>query len=72
VVDYYSSIKIFEKQNILAGIIESLTGAISINIGNGDYTIDDTSKLFLFVQRILGLCFDNRSEIDIAGTAKVS
>lgn len=72
IVDYYTSIKIFEKQNVLAGIIEALTGAISINIGNGDYTIDETSKLFLLIQRILGLCFDKRSEIDISGTAKVS
>jgi hypothetical protein len=71
-VDYYTSIKIFEKQNVMAGIIEALTGAISINIGSGDYVIDDTSKLFIYIQRILGLCFDNRSEIDVAGTAKVS
>jgi hypothetical protein len=72
IVDYYTSIKIFEKQNVMAGIIEALTGAISINIGNGDYTIDDTSKLFIYIQRILGLCFDNRSEIDVAGTSKIS
>ena len=72
VVDYYTSIKLFEGQNIMAGIVESLTGAVSMNIGNGDYVIDDTSKLFLFIQRILGLCFDNRSEIDVSGTAKVS
>lgn len=72
IVDYYSSIRIFEKQNVMAGIIEAMTGAISINIGNGDYTIDDTSKLFIYTQRILGLCFDSRSEIDVNGTAKVS
>lgn len=72
ITDYYTSIKIFENQNVMAGIIEALTGAVSINIGNGDYVIDDTSKLFIYTQRILGLCFDKRSEIDVAGTSKVS
>jgi hypothetical protein len=72
ITDYYTSIKLFENQNVMAGIIEALTGAISINIGNGDYVIDDTSKLFIYIQRILGLCFDKRSEIDVAGTSKIS
>ena len=72
ITDYYTSIKLFENQNVMAGIIEALTGAVSINIGNGDYVIDDTSKLFIYTQRILGLCFDKRSEIDVAGTSKIS
>jgi hypothetical protein len=60
VVDYYTSIKLFEGQNIMAGIVESLTGAVSMNIGNGDYVIDDTSKLFLFIQLFcFNLLLDN-------------
>lgn len=72
IVDYYKTIRVYEKQNVMAGIIETLTGAVSMGVGNGGSTIDDTSGFEIFVQRILGLCADNRSEIDVSGTAKLS
>ena len=71
-IDYYKSIKLFEKQNLMAWIMEALSGAVSMNLGSGDFKLDDMSQFLLFVQRILGLCFDTRSEIDVSTNSKVS
>jgi hypothetical protein len=72
IVDYYQSIKMFERQNTMAWIMESLTGAVTMNIKSGDSKIDDMSKFMLFIQRIMGLCFDNNSEIDVNSSSKIS
>ena len=71
-VDYYSTIKLFEFNNIMANIMNSLSGAISINVDIGTKQAEDATKFELIVQRILGLCFDNKSEIDVSGVAKIA
>lgn len=71
-VDYYKSIKVVDFTNIMAYIMESLSGAISINANVGIVQADDTSKFLLIIQRILGLCFDNDREIDVSGIAKLA
>jgi hypothetical protein len=70
-VDYYKTIKITEPTNMMASIMESLSGAVSMNAGAGIGQVEDQSKFDILIQRILGLCFDNRSEIDVSGIAKV-
>ena len=72
IVDYYKSINLFERQNTMAWIMESLTGAVSMNTKGGDFKIDDQSKFLLFIQRIMGLCFDPNSEIDVNSSSKIS
>jgi hypothetical protein len=70
--DYYSTIEVFDFKNIFANLINQLTGAISIKKGEGDINLDDLNKVLLILQRILGLCFDSTTEIDVSGNAKVS
>ena len=69
--DYYKTIKISEPTNMMASIMESLSGVVSMNASAGVGQVEDQSKFDLLVQRILGLCFDNRTEIDVSGIAKV-
>jgi len=71
-LDYYKTIKVVEFDNILASIMEQLTGMISINIGAGQFQIEDMAKFQIILQRILGLCFDEDKEIDVSGNAKIS
>jgi len=59
-VDYYKTIKVFEFHSVIASIMEQLSGVISINVKAGEYQIGDVSKFQKIIQRILGLCFDNR------------
>ena len=70
--DYYKTIKVFDKHNVIAWTMDFMTGAISIKKKDSDYQISDKNWLVLLVKRILGLCFDNRTEIDVSGNAKVS
>lgn len=69
--DYYRKISLIETPNIMAELMNSLTGAISIQAGAGIGTMEDNSKFGRLLARILGLCFDNRAEIDVGGIAKI-
>jgi hypothetical protein len=69
--DYYKTIKITEPTNMMASIMESLSGVVSMSVGAGVGQVENQSKFDVLIQRILGLCFDNRSEIDVSGIAKV-
>ena len=71
-VDYYKTIKIVDFHNIISWIIEAITGAISIKGDIGIGQAEDSSKAMLIIQRILGLCFDNRKVIDVSGISKLS
>ena len=70
--DYYSTIEIFDFKNMFANLINQLTGALSIKKGDGDVNLGDLNKILLILKRILGLCFDSTTEIDVSGIAKVS
>jgi hypothetical protein len=71
-VDYYKTIKIVDYHNIVSSVMNSLSGAISIQANIGVVQAEDATKFELILQRILGLCFDNKSEIDVSGVAKVA
>lgn len=70
--DYYSTIRIVDPVDIGAQIVNLISGAINIKgqVGFGD--LENQSKFSLIVQRILGLCFDNRREIDVSGISKIA
>jgi hypothetical protein len=70
--DYFSTISLVQYPNIMAGIMEALTGCISINANVGLQQAEDATKFEIILQRILGLCFDNRTEIDVSGVAKIA
>jgi hypothetical protein len=71
-VDYFKTIRVVDTTNIMANIMEALSGAASIKANAGIGQIGDQTKFGAIVQRILGLCFDNRKEIDVSGIAKLA
>ena len=71
-VDYFKTINIFEFTNVMANIMNSLSGAISIKANVGVNEVTDSTKIERYIARILGLCFDNRKQIDVSGVAKVA
>jgi hypothetical protein len=71
-IDYYSTIKFVDSSDVLPQIVNLLSKAITIKAQLGANEIDQQTKFGLILQRILGLCFDNRSEIDVSGIAKVA
>jgi hypothetical protein len=70
--DYYSTIEVVDFKNIFANLVNQLTGALSIKKGDGDINLGDMNKVLLILKRILGLCFDATTEIDVSGVSKVS
>jgi len=70
--DYYSTIKIVDTVNIGAQIVNLISGAISNDAQIGVGPLENQSKFSLIAQRILGLCFDDRTEIDVSGISKIA
>lgn len=70
--DYYSTIKLVDTVDIGAQIVNIISGAINTNTQVGFGELNNQSRFSLIVQRILGLCFDDRREIDVSGVAKVA
>jgi len=72
IADYFSTIKMTEKVDILTAIMESLTGAVSMKVSAGVGEVTQQTKADRIILRILGLCFDNRQEIDVSGISKIA
>jgi hypothetical protein len=58
--------------DIGAQIVNLISGAINIQAQVGYGALDNQSRFSLIAARILGLCFDDRREIDVSGVAKVA
>lgn len=69
--DYYSTIKLVDNVDVTAQLVNILSQALNIKAEVGFGELDKQSRFALIVQRILGLCFDNRREIDVSGIAKI-
>jgi hypothetical protein len=70
--DYYASLDILDFNNVVARLMDILTGFLQIQIGSGDLQISDMKKFEIILQRMLGLCFDENKEIDVMGASKTS
>jgi hypothetical protein len=70
--DYYSTIKLVDTSDITLQIVNLLSGALSTKANLGPADIGNQSSFALIAQRILGLCFDFRRQIDVSGVAKVA
>jgi len=70
--DYYSTIKLVDPVDLGAQLVNILSGAVNINAKVGFGELNNQSKFSLIVQRILGLCFDNRREINVSGISKIA
>ncbi len=70
--DYYSTIELIDLKNFFANVMNQLSGAISIKKGNGKIDLGEFEKFLLLIKRLLGLCYDPNTEIDVSGPSKVS
>jgi hypothetical protein len=70
--DYYSTIKLVDKVDFVAILLNIISGAISIKSNLSAQEIEKGTQFSLIIQRILGLCFDSRREIDVSGVSKVA
>jgi hypothetical protein len=70
--DYYSTIKLVDSVDIGAQIVNLLSGSMNVSAELGSGEIANQSAFFKILQRILGLCFDSKREIDVSGISKIA
>jgi hypothetical protein len=70
--DYYGTIKLFDTVDFTANLINTISGALTNRANLGSDEITEQSQFLLILQRILGLCFDSRREIDVSGISKIA
>jgi hypothetical protein len=72
ITDYLKTIQIVDTKTIYIQLFQFLFGHTSIQLNAGVNDIRDNGYFSKIVQRILGLCFDSKEEIDVSGIAKVA
>lgn len=72
VQDYYSTIEPFSLPQVVSTAVNYLTNFVDIKARVGFAQMETQNKFSLILNRILGLCFDDREEIDVSGIAKVA
>jgi HPt (histidine-containing phosphotransfer) domain-containing protein len=70
--DYYSTIKIIDTVDFVVALVNIICGAVDMSAKPSSDKILETTKFELILQRILGLCFDSRREIDVSGVSKIA
>lgn len=70
--DYYSTIKIISSADFVTALVNIVCGAVDMSAKPSSDKILETTKFELILQRILGLCFDSRREIDVSGVSKIA
>jgi hypothetical protein len=70
--DYYSTIKLIDTVDVAKALVDIISGAISIKSNLSAQQIEQGTTFELILQRILGLCFDSRREIDVSGVSKIA
>jgi len=69
--DYFKSINLLEIKAIFGQLMEVIAGILSMADSLGPKQVEDANKFQLLLARILGACFDSRTEIDVQGTSKL-
>lgn len=72
VQDYYSTIEPFSLPQVVATTVNYLTNFVDIKARVGFAQLEENNKFALLLNRILGLCFDDREEIDVSGISKIA
>lgn len=70
--DYYSTIKLFDTSDIVTQILQFISQFMSMSLPSSSGPISEQSKFYKILQRILGLCFDQKTEIDVSGVSKIA
>lgn len=70
--DYFSTINLVDPSDISLQIVNLLSGALNTQSKLGPADIGNQSSFALIAQRILGLCFDFRKQIDVSGVGKIA
>jgi hypothetical protein len=66
--EYYSSIEVIAIKEVYTNVLNALTGAITFS---QKFDGREQTKLEIVIQRMMGMCYDNKQEIDVSGAGKL-
>lgn len=69
--EYYSSIDVVSIKEIYTNVLNAMTNSISFSKKFVDNDQREQKKWEIVIQRILGMCWDNKQEIDVSGVGKL-
>lgn len=69
--NYYNTIDVFDVRFFFNALMDNQFNILDIDLKYGQKTLTDKTKFGLFVQRMLGQCYDNDVEISVAGNSKL-
>lgn len=70
--DYLNTIDILNFNELFANVLNLLLGSINMKNAVGYDDLRNQTVFEKLIQRILGMCFDNKEEVDVSGTGKLS
>lgn len=69
--DYLDTIDVLDLNQVYKNVIDLLLGSVSYNLNVSDKNLTELTKFQKILRRMLGLCFDNTTEIDVSGVGKL-
>lgn len=69
--DYINTIDVLNFNELFSNVMNLMLGAIDMKNLIGYDDLREQTRFEKLIQRVLGLCFDNRQEIDVSGTGKL-
>jgi hypothetical protein len=70
--DYYETIDILDYKTFFTNLTDYATGVISFGRGDGNLKLESIQRVLFIMQRILGLCSDSNTEIEVGASSKIS
>jgi hypothetical protein len=65
--DYLGTINVLDFTQLYKNMLDLISGAFSMKLNKSTDSLRKQTAFEKFLQRCLGLCFDNRQEIDVSG-----
>lgn len=69
--DYLDTIDIVDLNQVYKNVLDLILGSVSYDLNVSDKQLTDITKFQKILRRILGICFDNTTEIDVSGVGKL-
>ena len=69
--DYLGTINVLDFTQLYKNMLDLISGAFSMKLNKSTDSLRKQTEFEKFLQRCLGLCFDNRQEIDVSGAGKL-
>jgi hypothetical protein len=69
--DYLDTIDVLDLNQVYRNVVDLILGSVSFDLNFSDKQVSDLTKFEKILNRILGMCFDNTTEIDVSGVGKL-